>query len=192
MASWAAEHVWVVALAVGALLLAAVKEAISLPTNRKPSAANPIPTPAKIGAVFSSSWSSACFLSAFEPSPLVADPNAAACFFACCFWRAKTASSATGPLLAVPAGGATVPWNAGSPSIVVVYREILVHLAEVNTSENLHNGRPSTLLRSVPVENERCRGGWTESFPFLQYKSLAFGAHPQLTLTVLDVNGKTT
>ena len=44
-------------------------------------------------------------------------PNAAACFFVRCFWRAKIVSSATGPLLAVPAGvgGATVPWKAGSP-----------------------------------------------------------------------------
>ena len=34
-----------------------------------------------------------------------------------------------------------------------------MHLAEISTSENLHNGRPSTLLRSVPVENER---GWSD------------------------------
>ena len=65
-----------------------------------------------------------------------------------------------------------------------------MHLAEVSTSENLHNGHPSRLLRSVPVENERCAGGRTKTFPILQYKRLAFGAHPQLTLTVLDVNGK--
>ena len=70
-----------------------------------------------------------------------------------------------------------------------VHRKIYVHLAEVSTSENLHNGRPSALLRSVPVENERC-GVAEQTFPTLQYKMLALGAHPQLTLTVLDVIGK--
>ena len=65
-----------------------------------------------------------------------------------------------------------------------------MHLAEMSTSENLHNGRPSTLLRSVPVENERCGGDRTETFPILQYKRLALDANLQLTLTVLDVNGK--
>ena len=38
-------------------------------------------------------------------------------------------------------------YNADEPHRLVVHREILVHLAEVSTSENLHNGRPSTLLR---------------------------------------------
>ena len=32
-------------------------------------------------------------------------------------------------------------------------REICVHLAEVSTSENRHNRHPSTLLKSIPVEN---------------------------------------
>ena len=49
-----------------------------------------------------------------------------------------------------------------------------MHLAEISTSENLHNGRPSTLLRSVPVQNERCGGGRTETFSHLQYKRLPF------------------
>ena len=65
-----------------------------------------------------------------------------------------------------------------------------MHLAEIRTSDNLHNGCPSTLLRSVPVDTEKCGGGRTETFPILQYKSLASGAVLQLTLTVLDVSGK--
>ena len=76
---------------------------------------------------------------------------------------------------------------ADEPHRLVVHREILVYLAEVSMSENLNNGRPSTLLRSVPVDNERCGGDRTESFPVLQYKRLAFGTHPQLTR---HVNGK--
>ena len=42
---------------------------------------------------------------------------------------------------------------------LITHREICVHLAEVSTSENLHNGRLSTLLKSIPVQNERCGGG---------------------------------
>ena len=79
---------------------------------------------------------------------------------------------------------------ADEPHRLTVDREIYMHLAEVSTSENLHNGRPCTLLRSVPIENERCGSGRTETFPTLQYKMLASVAHPQLTLTVSDANGK--
>ena len=78
---------------------------------------------------------------------------------------------------------------ADEPHGLVVHREVLVYLGEVSTFENLHNGHSSTLLRSVPVENERRGGGRTESYPVLQYKSLTFGATPQLALNVLDVNG---
>ena len=48
---------------------------------------------------------------------------------------------------------------ANEPQRLTVHRAIYVHLVEVSTSENLHNSRPSTLLRSVPVANERCGGG---------------------------------
>ena len=71
-----------------------------------------------------------------------------------------------------------------------IHREICVHLAEISTSDNQLNGRPSTLLRSVPGENEKCWGGRTETFPILQYKRLDSGTFPQLTLMVLDVSGK--
>ena len=54
---------------------------------------------------------------------------------------------------------------AGEPHRLAVYREICVHLAEVSSSDNLHNDHPSTLLRSVPVENEGCMIGRTETFP---------------------------
>ena len=47
-------------------------------------------------------------------------------------------------------------YTADEPLRLAVYREICVHLAEISTTENLHNGAPSTLLRSVPVKNERC------------------------------------
>ena len=79
---------------------------------------------------------------------------------------------------------------ADEPHRLITHREICVHLAEVSTSENLHNGHPSTLLKSIPVGNERCGGGRTETFPVLQYKRLASGPLSQLTLTILDTGGR--
>ena len=77
---------------------------------------------------------------------------------------------------------------ADEPHRLITNREICVHLAEVSTSENLHIGRPSTLLKSIPIENERCGGGRT--FPVLQYKRLASGPLSQLMLTILDTGGR--
>ena len=79
---------------------------------------------------------------------------------------------------------------ADKPHHLITHREICVHLTEISTSENLHNGRPSTLLKSIPVENKRCGGGRTETFPVLQYKQLASGPLSQLTLTILDTGGR--
>ena len=45
---------------------------------------------------------------------------------------------------------------AGEPHRLAVHRKICVHLIEPSSSDNLHNGHPSTLPRSVPVKNERC------------------------------------
>ena len=59
---------------------------------------------------------------------------------------------------------------ADKPHRLVVHSEICVHLAEISSSDNLHNGRPSTLFRSVPVEDEMCGGSRTESFLVQQYK----------------------
>ena len=79
---------------------------------------------------------------------------------------------------------------ADKPHRLTIHQEICMNLAEISFSDNLHNGRPSTLLRSLPVENETCGGGRTETFPILQYKRLASGAVLQLTLTLLDVSDK--
>ena len=65
-----------------------------------------------------------------------------------------------------------------------------MHLAEISTSDNQHKGRLSSLLRSVPIENEKCGGGRTETFPILQYKKLESVDFPQLTLMILDESGK--
>ena len=65
-----------------------------------------------------------------------------------------------------------------------------MHLAEVSSSDKLHNGHPSTLLRSVPVENERCGSGRTETFPVLQYKRLSSGPVSQLSISLRGTNGR--
>ena len=82
---------------------------------------------------------------------------------------------------------------ADEPHRLTVHREICEYLAEMNSSDNLHKGHPSTLIRSVHVENERCWSGQTETFSVLtfsvlQCKRLAQDANPQLTITVRDVN----
>ena len=56
-----------------------------------------------------------------------------------------------------------------------------MQLAVVSSSNNLHNGHPSTLLRSAPVEDKKCVSGRTETFHVLQYKRLSSGPISQLT-----------
>ena len=65
-----------------------------------------------------------------------------------------------------------------------------MHLAEVSSSDNLHNGHPSTLLRSVPAGNEMRGSGRTETFPVLQYKRLSSGPVSQLNISLTDTNGR--
>ena len=81
-------------------------------------------------------------------------------------------------------------YTADKPHRLAVAREIGVHLVEVSSSDNLHNGNPSTLLRSVPVENEKCVSGRTETFHVLQYKRLSSGPVSQLTISLRDIKGK--
>ena len=72
-------------------------------------------------------------------------------------------------------------YTADEPHSLSVHREVYIHLAELSTSENLTNGQPSTLLRSIPVKNEKRGAGKTTSFQVLQYKRLAAGPISQLT-----------
>ena len=65
-----------------------------------------------------------------------------------------------------------------------------MHLAEVSSSDYLHKGHPSMLLRSVPVENERHGSCRTETFPVLQYRRLSSGPVSQLTISLRDTNGR--
>ena len=79
---------------------------------------------------------------------------------------------------------------ADKPHRLAVMRGICVHLAQVRSSDNLHNGHPSTLLRSVLVENEKRGSSRTETFHVLQYKRLSSGPVSQLTISFRDIKGK--
>ena len=77
-------------------------------------------------------------------------------------------------------------YTADEPHGLAVHREVYIHLAELSTSENLTNGQPSTLLRSIPVENEKRGAGGTISFQVLQYKRLAAGPISPLTISLRE------
>ena len=82
------------------------------------------------------------------------------------------------------------PYTADEPHRLAVHREVYIHLAELSTSENLINGQPSTLLRSIPVEKEKRGAGRTISFQVLQYKRFEAGPISQLTISLRDSKGK--
>ena len=54
-------------------------------------------------------------------------------------------------------------YTADEPHRLAVHRKVYIHLAELSTSKNLTNGQSSTLLRSIPFENEKWRAGRTIS-----------------------------
>ena len=51
--------------------------------------------------------------------------------------------------------GSSKTYTADEPNGLAHHREVYIHLAELSSSENLTNGQPSMLLRSIPVENEK-------------------------------------
>ena len=63
--------------------------------------------------------------------------------------------------------------TADEPHRLAVHREVYIYLAELSTSENLTNGQPNTLLRSIPSKTKKRGAGRTISFQVLQYKRLA-------------------
>ena len=81
-------------------------------------------------------------------------------------------------------------YTADEPHGLAVHREVYIHLAELSTSGNLTNGQPSTLLRSILVENEKRGTGRTISFQVLQYKRLAAGPISLLTISLRDTKEK--
>ena len=80
--------------------------------------------------------------------------------------------------------------RANNPHNLTINREIFVHLDELSTSKNIHNGVPSTMLRCVPIEHVR-RGDddVTKDFINMQYKQLKADLIPQITVRILDAQG---
>ena len=63
-------------------------------------------------------------------------------------------------------------YTADEPYGLAVHREVYIHLAELSTSENLTNGQPSTLLRSIPVETKNGVPGELYHFKSCNIKGL--------------------
>ena len=81
-------------------------------------------------------------------------------------------------------------YTADEPHRLAVHREAYSHLTELSTSQNLTNGQPGTLLKSISVENEKRGAGITILVQVLQYKRLAAGPISQLTISLRDSKGK--
>lgn len=71
---------------------------------------------------------------------------------------------------------------------LAIHKALYIHLSQISTTDNFYNGLPSTLLQSIPVENERCGGGRTTTLTSPQYKRLSHGDLPRLTLSIVDEN----
>ena len=70
---------------------------------------------------------------------------------------------------------------------LVPYKELCIHLDQISTTGNIQLESPSTLLRSIPVKNEKYNSGRKESFSTLQNKKLKRGIISDLKISVLDV-----
>ena len=84
---------------------------------------------------------------------------------------------------------------------LINHKEIFIHLDCLNTSRNLFNDvkqslyqgttlKNSTLLRSIPVENENINSGKKIEFKKLQYKSLIAGDIHNMRISLVDSNFK--
>ena len=75
------------------------------------------------------------------------------------------------------------------PSLVP-HRELCVILDQISTTDNILLNKPSTVLRTVPVKDEKYNSGRTETFSSLQHKKLQTGSISNLKISVLDVKGQ--
>jgi len=71
-----------------------------------------------------------------------------------------------------------------------IYKNLYVHLDQLNTSTNYFNGSASTVLAVVPVENKQFGDITTVRFEHPEYKRLNNGTINELKLTIRDENGK--
>ena len=71
-----------------------------------------------------------------------------------------------------------------------IYKSLYVHLEQLNTAYNYFNGKPSTVLSVIPVENKDFGDIITARFEHPEYKRLMNDAISELTLEIRDENNK--
>ena len=76
------------------------------------------------------------------------------------------------------------------PVDFAIYKNLYVHLLQLNTSNNYFNGSPSTILSTVPVENKNFGDIVSVRFEHPEYKQLAHGDISELSIIVCDENGQ--
>ena len=77
-----------------------------------------------------------------------------------------------------------------NPIDLAINSMLYVHLDELNTNENLYNGRPSALLRVIPAGSAAYCDLKIATFPNLQFKKLAHGHIEKLNLRITDQKGE--
>ena len=73
---------------------------------------------------------------------------------------------------------------------LAIYKSLYVHLEQLNTAYNYFNGKPSTVLSVIPVENKDFGDITTMRFEHPEYKRLMNDAISELTLEIRDENNK--
>ena len=76
------------------------------------------------------------------------------------------------------------------PVDFAIIKNIYVHLEQLNTYNNYFDGKHSTLLGVVPIENKKFGDITTFRFEHPEYKTLMNGTISEFKLTIRDENGK--
>ena len=81
-------------------------------------------------------------------------------------------------------------YEGDKPIDLATYKNIYVHLEQLNISDNFLDGKRSTVLAIVPVENKKFGDITTVRFEHPEYKSLSGGTIYELKLSIRDENNK--
>ena len=76
------------------------------------------------------------------------------------------------------------------PVDLAIHKNIYVHLEQLNSCDNFLDGKRSTLLAVVPVENKKFGDITTVRFENPEYKCLSGGTIHELELSIRDENDK--
>ena len=77
-----------------------------------------------------------------------------------------------------------------NPIKMTVNKSLYVHLNELNTNQNLLNGKPSTLLEIIPTNRSSYCERETKEYIAPRYKQLSKGFHESLNLTIKNKKGE--